>query len=267
MSTLLLKSILSLITILSAFIAIFTMYEILGRSEKKYDIAKLKKIHKANGIVYFLIFIFIAYFCLNFIITSKSELSPRGIFHSVFAFTVIVLLCLKISFIRIYKQFYGKVQTIGLLIALITFGMVGTSGGYYLLVTEFGRDKAFDKIMEYKKEGPSKIADKKVVAPTLRGNRDEGIKIAVKTDPESIRKGKELYESKCYFCHDAYSTKAAVGPGHKGILKNPLLPVSKKPATPENVATQLRNPYKDMPSFSYLSEDDVLNIIAFLNTL
>jgi hypothetical protein len=29
----------------------------------------------------------------------------------------------------------------------------------------------------------------------------------------------------------------------------------------------LRNPYRDMPSFSYLSDNDMLNIIAFLNTL
>ncbi|MDP3260579.1 MAG: cytochrome c [Thermodesulfovibrionales bacterium] len=91
--------------------------------------------------------------------------------------------------------------------------------------------------------------------------------IVLKTDPESIRKGKELYESKCYFCHDAYSTKREVGPGHKDILKNLLLPVSKKPATPENVANQIRNPYKDMPSFSYLLDEDVENIVAFLNTL
>jgi hypothetical protein len=58
-----------------------------------------------------------------------------------------------------------------------------------------------------------------------------------------------------------------VGPGHKDILKNPLLPVSKKPATPENAADQIRNPYKDMPSFSYLLDEDVENIVAFLNTL
>ncbi|MEW6418126.1 MAG: cytochrome c [Nitrospirota bacterium] len=58
-----------------------------------------------------------------------------------------------------------------------------------------------------------------------------------------------------------------MGPGHKGILKNPLLPVSKKPATPENIVHQLKKPYKDMPSFSYLSDTEVQNIIAYLNTL
>lgn len=140
------------------------------------------------------------------------------------------------------------VKIIGLLIALLTFGMFATSGGYYLLITRFGTDKAFSMI----KESPKEVSKAGIV---------------LKTDPESIRKGKELYESKCYFCHDAYSSKRKVGPGHKGILKNPLLPVSKKPATPENIAEQIRNPFKDMPSFSYLLDEDVENIVAFLNTL
>lgn len=129
MSLLLLKSILSIVMLGLAIVAMFTMFEILGRGEKRSDIGKLKKIHKINGIIYFIIFIFITYFCLSFIVLSKSELSTRSAFHSVFALTVIVLFGIKISIIRIYRQFYNQVKIFGLLIALITFGMVGTSGG------------------------------------------------------------------------------------------------------------------------------------------
>lgn len=99
--------------LLSAFIAMFTMFEILGRGEKKYNINRLKKIHKANGLIYILLYLVIAYFCLDFIVKTKIEPSPHAAFHAVFALTVIVLLCLKISFLRFYRQFYGKVQTIG----------------------------------------------------------------------------------------------------------------------------------------------------------
>ncbi len=244
-----LKSILSLLMFFLAIVAMFTMFEIFGRTEKRYNIEKLKKIHKANCIVYILLFGFISYLCLDFIIKVKPEPSPRVIFHSLFALTIIVLLILKVSFIRIYKSFYNQVKTIGLLIALMTFGLIGTSGGYYLLITKFGAEEIQSRITEVRKDEREKI------------------KITVKTDPDSVIRGKELYNSKCSFCHDAYSDKAIVGPGHKGILKNPFLPVSKKPATPENIAKQIRNPYKDMPSFSYLSDEQVQNIIAFLNTL
>jgi hypothetical protein len=237
------KSLLSLVLLTLTLVAMFTMFEVFGRSDKKFNIQKLITIHRLNGKLYFLLYIFIVYFCLDFVIKTKAEPSPRAIFHSVFALAVIVLIFLKVSFVRIYRQFYGQVKTIGILIALLTFGIIGTSGGYYLLITKFGTE------VFLKKEIPKEA------------------NIIVKTDLQSIKKGKNLYESKCSFCHDPKSTETTVGPGHKGILENPFLPVSKKPATPENIVHQIRNPYKDMPSFSYLPDEDVLNIIAFLNTL
>ena len=239
-----------MIVILLVFVALFTMFEIFGRSEKRFNIEKLKKLHRANGILYLLLFIFIAYFCMDFMAKTKVELSSRASFHSVFALTVLILICLKISIVRFYKQFYGKVQTIGLLIALISFGMIGTSGGYFLLLTRIGIELPVSKAGERKKD---------VI--------QEGIKVVIKTDLGSIGKGREIYESRCIFCHDPYSTRKKIGPGHQGILKNLLLPASGKPATPENIINQLRNPFRNMPSFSELPEKDVLNIIAFLNTL
>ena len=257
MTILFLKSILSIIMLVLAVVAIFTMFEILGRGEKRFDIGKLKKIHKINGIIYFIIFIFIAYFCLSFIISSKAELTTRSAFHSIFAITVIVLFGVKILIIRIYRQFYNQVKVFGLLIALVTFGVVGTSGGYYLLVTKFGTDMTFDKIMQYKKRGTQEKIEK----------TDESQKMVIEVDAESIGRGKNLFDAKCSFCHSAYSTDAIVGPGLKGVLKNPELPVSKRPAIPENVKRQLRQPFSRMPSFEYLSEGEVADIIAFLNTL
>jgi hypothetical protein len=74
-------------------------------------------------------------------------------------------------------------------------------------------------------------------------------------------------DTKCSFCHDAYSTNTIVGPGLKGVLKNPSLPVGGRPATPENIRKQLRQPFNRMPSFEYLSEKEVGDILAFLNTI
>jgi mono/diheme cytochrome c family protein len=92
-------------------------------------------------------------------------------------------------------------------------------------------------------------------------------KIIARTDQKSIKAGKVLFAQKCEYCHDPFSTMRLGGPGLKDILKNPLLPATKKPATPENIASQMRHPLSNMPSFVYLDEDDVENIIAFLNTL
>ena len=87
------------------------------------------------------------------------------------------------------------------------------------------------------------------------------------TDDESIQRGSRLFNKKCKFCHNTNNTTTLVGPGLKGILKNPLLPVSKKPATKENIRKQIREPFDRMPSLSNLSDKEVSDIISFLNTL
>lgn len=257
MSIFLFKSLLSLLVLILAIVAVITMYEVFGRTNQRSNIESLKRIHKANGFMYILLFLFIAYFCLSFIISSKTELSPRSTFHSIFALTIIVLFLLKVSITRIYRQFYNQAKTLGLLIALITFGVVWTSGGYYFLVTSFGRETTFDKIMQHKRKG--------LVKGTSEGKRRTMIEI--REDQESIVQGKTLFETKCSTCHDANSTQTIVGPGLKGVLKKTRLPVSNRPATPENIRSQLKMPFNRMPSFEYLSEEEIHDIIAFLNTL
>jgi hypothetical protein len=133
----LLKSILSSVMIALALAQIFIMFELFGRDTPRYDATRLKKLHRINGMIFILLYFFIAYFCLRYIISTKEELSPRVTFHAVFALSVIILLFLKISFIRFYRQFYEKVLTLGPIVAFLTFVMMATSGGYYFLVTLF----------------------------------------------------------------------------------------------------------------------------------
>jgi mono/diheme cytochrome c family protein/uncharacterized membrane protein len=89
--------------------------------------------------------------------------------------------------------------------------------------------------------------------------------IVARTDAASIEKGHQLFEAYCSDCHTVTSTKTVVGPGLQGILKGPRLPVSGRPAVPENIYRQLRRPYKNMPSFAQkLTDEDVFDLIAFL---
>ncbi len=133
----LLKSILSSVMITIAFVQMFIMFELFGRDTVRFNAATLKRFHRINGVIFILLYFFIAYFCLGYIISTKEELSPRVTFHAVFALSVIILLFLKILFIRFYRQFYEKVLTLGPLVALLTIVMIAISGGYYFLVTLF----------------------------------------------------------------------------------------------------------------------------------
>jgi mono/diheme cytochrome c family protein len=240
------KSILSLFIVLLTLVAMFTMFELFGRAETRFSAGRLRSVHRANGIIYLLFFIITAYLCLDYIMRTKAELSPRSAFHSAFALSVIALLTVKIVFMRFYRKYYDQVKMIGLLIALITFGMAGFSGGYYLLVTKFGTEKR------------------------IRTEAGGGLKREEKIVQESLgdaTAGRLLFMEKCSYCHDPQSRQSKIGPGLKGILDHPSLPISDRPATPENIAVQLRMPYKDMPSFAYLTDDQVADIISYLKTL
>jgi mono/diheme cytochrome c family protein len=251
------KSLVSLLMIPSAIIALFTMFEIFGRDTIKYSVPQLKLLHKINGLLFIILFLYLTYLCLNFLMATKVELSSRVTFHSLFSLTIITLLVVKISFIRFYKKFYGQARVLGLVIALTTFGMVGTSGIYYLLVSEFGTDNMVARAMQSKIEKQTTTSENKPAPDSP----------LISTDAESITRGKNLFEESCAFCHDPYSTNSLVGPGLKGILKNPALPSSKRPSTFENIAAQFKTPYKRMPPFPHLSQDQVVDLISFLNTL
>lgn len=237
----LIKSYLSVIVVILSGFAFFSMLEVFGRQEKRFTIETLKKLHRINGILYITLLLVVSFLCTRVIFDSGAELSSRGTFHFVFALSVITLLAIKILFIRLYRQFYNQVKVLGITLVALTIGLVGTSGGYYLLITKFG----------------TKL-------PIVKKNE---IHVLISNNPESIKRGRELYESKCYSCHDPESNKTIIGPGHKGILKNPYLPISKRPATPENILDQLRNPYQNMPKFDYLTDEEITDIISYLNTL
>ncbi len=255
MTITLFKSIMSLVLFASAVVAMYSMLEVLGSKASASNIDKLKRLHRVNGSLFFIVYSIAAFFCLRFIFITRAELSARSALHSLFALFILILMAIKSSYVRRYSQFYPQVRTIGMIMALLAFGVTATSGGYYILVSRFGTDASFDKIMQYQ------------AAPADRGYRKASGNYTVRTDPESIGRGNNIFDAKCSFCHNAYSTETVVGPGLKGILQRKSLPFSRRKAVPDNIIRQLRDPVNRMPSFNYLSEEEIADIVAFLNTL
>jgi len=257
MSIYLLKSLLSVLLLLSAIVSMYTMFEVFGRNGKKVDTGRMIRIHKINGVLYFIVFAFVSYLCLNIIFITKSELSVRGALHGLFALAIFVFMGVKIAYVRVYNHFYNQAKMLGLIMAILTVMTAGISGGYYLLVSEFGTDTSFDRLMQYRKN----------ITQSRGWGKDETANSMVSSDQESIGSGRAIFDSKCGFCHDAYSTETLVGPGLKGILKKNRLPVSNRPSTPENIILQLKKPIDRMPAFEYLSKEEISDILAFLYTL
>lgn len=107
--------------------------------------------------------------------------------------------------------------------------------------------------------------------PCCEGIKDESTEAKKQPSEVSLsgdaQRGEALFDSKCTFCHYADRTDSKLGPGLKDVLKGEKLPVSGRPAIPENVTQQLMGPYKNMPSFSSLSEQEIKDLVAYLQTL
>ncbi len=252
-----LKSLLSLLLFASAAAAVYFMFEALGRNPPVRSIERLKHLHKASGYIYATLFVLISYICIGFAAASRADPSPRAALHIVLALSLAGLFLLKVLYVRVFRQFYAQARTIGVIMGILSFVLVGLTGGFYFVVSRFGQDLTVDKSVYYELKGPL-LAVKEAVHPGI---------MAIRTDRLSIERGRTLFASKCAICHDPDSTRAIVGPGLKGLLRRPTLPISGHPATAESIRFQLRQPMGRMPSFAYLSDEEIEDLIAYLNTL
>jgi mono/diheme cytochrome c family protein len=80
-------------------------------------------------------------------------------------------------------------------------------------------------------------------------------------------RGREVFANQCSACHYHDRTDSKLGPGLEGLLTRDALPSSGRPATLENVLSQLRSPIGTMPSFKSLGDRPAADLLAYLETL
>ena len=188
---------------------------------------------------------------------TRTEPTPRAALHILLALSIAALLLVKVLFLRLFRRFYEQAKVIGTMISVMSLVIVGISAGYYLSVSRLGQDRTADRSASYALRGPF-LAVTRLSEPGAA---------AIRTDPGSIERGRVLFQARCSACHDPHSTRTIMGPGLQGLLKNPKLPISGHPATAESIRFQLKQPLGRMPSFAYLSSDEVEDLIAYLDTL
>ena len=221
--------------LLLGLVAVLCMLTLMGRAERKTGATFLRRLHKIAGAVFALMYLVISYFCLHYVEMAGEGLSTRAVFHGVLAIALFFVLALKISIVQFYKQFLRYVPGLGMTVFGLALAVFFTSAGYFFLVTgeTTGAEEPVSEISE--------MAD--------------------------AQRGEMLFENQCSFCHYADKADSKLGPGLKGVLRGKTLPASGRPATAENVTQQLLNPYQSMPSFGSLSEQEIKDLLAYLETL
>jgi cytochrome c2 len=228
------KSILALILVGLAVLNLVVMLELLGRTdEKRFNPKRLRQLHRVNGYVFIILFLFISYYCIKIMRGMGQDLSVRANFHAILAVATFFLLCLKITIVRFYRKYYTMAVPMGLGVFLLILTTTATSAGYYF---------------------------------TMRGVSP--FKISADLKEELAREGATVFNERgCVDCHYADRTEAKIGPGLKGLFKRDKLPTSGRAVTEDNVRKQLKTPFRGMPSFADLPEDKVKALLAFLTTL
>ncbi|MBI5788906.1 MAG: c-type cytochrome [Candidatus Schekmanbacteria bacterium] len=86
-------------------------------------------------------------------------------------------------------------------------------------------------------------------------------------DPEKAKKGGALFAVWCRGCHEIKTKDNRIGPSLKDLFKRENLPASSKRVTGQNIRVQIRAPFRYMPPFPNLSEEEIEQIIEFLKTV
>lgn len=236
--SLLAKSGLSIAFLLVGIATVVFMLTLMGKTDRKANPAVLRRLHKIFGAVFLILLLIISYYCLRYVRMVGEALSVRAVIHGVLALTLFAVLILKIGIVQFYKGFMGLVPAMGMIVLVLAFLVVATSAGYFFL-------------------GPGK--DYGTSTNEVSGET------ALSADAQE---GKAIFDTECSFCHYANRTDAMMGPGLKGVFRGEKLPVSQRPATPENVRKQLIDPFEDMPSYkSTLSEQEIEHLLEYLETL
>lgn len=230
--TLLTKSILAFVLVFLALINFVTMLEVMGRPKPRSNADTLRLIHRLSGVCFIVLLLVLIYTGGTFLDALGGEPSPRVALHALMAVAALVTLCVKVSFVRIYKKFFASAVPLGVLLVALTIGTAAMSAGYYLVV--------------------------------LSGKPPAGSALGA-TKPSAD--GQALYREKCANCHYADKKKTKIGPGLKDLFKMDKLPSSGRPPTEENIRQQIRTPAGGMPAFPNLSESEMDSLLTYLQTL
>jgi cytochrome c len=238
MSFFLLKSILALFLLAAAASAVLSMLTLMGKAEKKLDPNTLRQIHIISGRLFLFLLLPLLILGMSYWVKIGDQASIRAVLHAVLALGLIGIFLLKVVIVKFYKQLLRFAPVLGMLVFCFAFVVASISVGFYAA-----------RALSAK---PAQSEEIDVVSSKIAGNAD---------------KGAFLYDTNCLSCHHADSEDKKIGPGLKGLFKKDKLPYTGRPTTIENAKQQLLRPASAMPSFAKLTEQELEDLIAYLQTL
>ncbi len=238
MSFYIIKTILGWLFLFAGIGAVTSMLTIMGKQEKKLPAPTLRKIHRGAGLVFFVLMLVNAFLGFRFWVLSGDTLSTRAVLHAVLAIGLVIILCLKVTIIKVYKNLLRYAPTLGMIVFSLAFVVFFISGGYYSARSL--------------NSGQGEMEQQVAAAEESRGRVDSG---AV------------LFTGKCGPCHYADKEEVLFGPGLANLMKKQTLPISGRSVTRENIASQILKPFRSMPAFTDFTKQELADLLAYIQTL
>ena len=79
--------------------------------------------------------------------------------------------------------------------------------------------------------------------------------------------GKKIYDTKCLSCHAVDTDERKIGPSLRGLLERESLPHTGNAATVENIKKQLDQPALTMPAYKDFTDQELADLMAYLQTI
>lgn len=237
MSIYLWQSLLAVAFFIFALAAFFTMFAVMGKMELKASPKRLRSRHKIFGGLFFLVLVVQSVVSLRHVQIMGDQLSLRAVLHAVLALTLIVVFSLKILSVSYFKKFIKFAPALGMIVISLVFLVTATSAGYFFL--------RMNQPISSSESQASEFTD-------------------IAGVPEN---GQRIFRNRCEICHTPDSDRRKTGPGMKEILTREKLPSSDRPATAANIIEQLHRPLRAMPAFPGLSQQELADLLSYLETL
>ena len=268
MSILQVKIVVSLFFLAAGIVTFLSMLALMGKAERKVSPKALRTIHITAGVIFTILLAVQAYLGAKYVAGVGDQLSLRAVFHGVLALGLVAVLVIKILIVQYYRKLMTYVPALGMIVFALALVVFLTSAGYHF-VREIGAETGREATADSPQDAPE---DTPGDAPEVAAETGEEVSEEQPADTEGdtegdVDSGQVLFDGKCSFCHFTDSEESSLGPGLKGILTKANLPSSGRPATAANILEQLKTPVGTMPSFTKLTNQELSDLMAFMETL
>ena len=132
------KSYVSLGLVFLALFEFWAAMRIFGKKGSPSKHARLiLRLHRIGGYIFLVYFMWISWICAGLVTKYAQvgkELDSRAVLHAWFAMSLFGALLLKISFIRLYRNYRPYVPALGVVVATGTLVLWGLAGWMFLLI-------------------------------------------------------------------------------------------------------------------------------------